>query len=133
MTERQFTLAEAQALLEESVRPLAERIVALRAASRERELRWQRVVMAVGSNGGGLPMREVQSLRERLERDRDDLRGLVRELVGLGVQVKDLERGLIDFPSVVDGQPALLCWQVGEERIAYWHTPEDGFAGRQPL
>jgi cellulose biosynthesis protein BcsQ len=49
------------------------------------------------------------------------------------VRVRDLERGLVDFPSLVDGQPALLCWQVGEERIEYWHGPDDGFAGRRPL
>ena len=51
----------------------------------------------------------------------------------MGIQVKDVDRGLIDFPAVIDGQDALLCWQLGEPRIAYWHTPEDGFAGRRPL
>ena len=48
-------------------------------------------------------------------------------------QVKDPDRGLLDFPTVVEGRPALLCWQVGEERIEFWHTIEDGFAGRQPI
>jgi hypothetical protein len=128
-----FTPDEAQALLESTVRPLAEQIVALRAASRQREVRWQKVVLAVGSNGGALSPREVEELREQLEADADELRGLVRRLVRLGVQIKDLDRGLIDFPSQVDGRAALLCWQVGEERIEYWHGPEDGFAGRRPL
>jgi hypothetical protein len=50
-----------------------------------------------------------------------------------GVQVKDMDRGLIDFPAQVEGQDALLCWHVGEERIAFWHSPEEGFAGRKPL
>ena len=115
------------------MRPLAERMVALRSESREREQRWQRIVMAVGSNGGGLAAAEVEGLRRQLERDRDQLRELIGSLVELGVQVKDLDRGLVDFPSEIDGQPALLCWQVGEERIAWWHAPEDGFAGRRPL
>jgi hypothetical protein len=51
----------------------------------------------------------------------------------MGVQVKDPAQGLLDFPAVIDGQPALLCWQVGEQRIEFWHTMEGGFAGRQPL
>ncbi len=133
MAEQLFTLAEAQDLLDRSVRDLAERMVALRAASREREARWQKVVLAVGSNGGSLPVREVKELRRQLEHDRELLRELVRGLVQLGVQVKDLDRGLVDFPSRIDGRPALLCWQVGEERIAFWHTPEEGFAGRRTL
>jgi hypothetical protein len=133
MADQLFTLAEAQDLLDRSVRDLAERMVALRAASREREARWQKVVLAVGSNGGSLPVREVKELRRQLEHDRELLRELVRGLVQLGVQVKDLDRGLVDFPSRIDGRPALLCWQVGEERIAFWHTPEEGFAGRRPL
>ena len=48
-------------------------------------------------------------------------------------QVKDLEKGLLDFPSVMEGQDVLLCWKLGEKEIGYWHTPEDGFAGRKPL
>ena len=44
-----------------------------------------------------------------------------------------MDRGLIDFPAEVDGQDALLCWHVGEARIGYWHSPDDGFAGRRPL
>jgi hypothetical protein len=51
----------------------------------------------------------------------------------IGVQVKDLEQGLLDFPSVMDGQTVLLCWKLGEKEIGFWHTPEDGFAGRKPL
>jgi hypothetical protein len=58
---------------------------------------------------------------------------LVDEVLALGVQVKDPAQGLLDFPAVIDGQPALLCWHVGEQRIEFWHTMEDGFAGRQPL
>lgn len=49
------------------------------------------------------------------------------------IQVKDLERGLVDFPAVLDGQQVLLCWQEGEPEVAFWHTPEAGFPGRRPL
>jgi hypothetical protein len=47
--------------------------------------------------------------------------------------VKDLEQGLLDFPCVMDGRTVLLCWKLGEKEIGFWHTPEDGFAGRKPL
>jgi hypothetical protein len=56
------------------------------------------------------------------------------ELEELGVQLKDYERGLIDFPSLRDGRVILLCWQLGEgDQIEWWHDVEAGFAGRQPL
>ncbi|HST52465.1 MAG TPA: DUF2203 domain-containing protein [Pyrinomonadaceae bacterium] len=56
------------------------------------------------------------------------------QLEALGVQLKDFERGLIDFPSMRDGRVVLLCWQSGEgESVEWWHDIEAGFAGRQPL
>ncbi len=133
MSERAFTLAEAQELLDTRVRDMAERMVADRAVSRQLESRWNAVVIAIGSNGGDLPRKEVGELRQELEQSHRDLRGLLAELNELGVQVKDVDRGLLDFPSVIEGQEALLCWQVGEPRIGFWHTPEDGFEGRRPL
>ena len=56
------------------------------------------------------------------------------ELEGLGVQLKDFERGLIDFPSLRDGRVVLLCWQLGEgDQLEWWHDVDAGFAGRTPL
>ena len=56
------------------------------------------------------------------------------ELEALGVQLKDYERGLIDFPSMHDGRVVLLCWQIGEgDEVSWWHDVDTGFAGRQPL
>jgi hypothetical protein len=55
------------------------------------------------------------------------------EIDSIGVQVKDLEEGLLDFPYVMDGKTVLLCWKLGESTIAHWHTEEEGFAGRKPL
>ena len=58
----------------------------------------------------------------------------IGELETLGVQIKDFARGLIDFPTMRDGQVVLLCWQLGEgDRLEWWHDMEAGFAGRQPL
>ena len=76
---------------------------------------------------------EVIDLRDRLQKLHESLRETLGELAGMGIQVKDVDRGLIDFPAVIDGQDALLCWRLGEPSIAHWHTPEDGFAGRRPL
>ena len=55
------------------------------------------------------------------------------ELDGLGVQLKDIDQGLVDFPSRRDGRVVYLCWRLGEETIAWWHDVDTGFAGRQPL
>lgn len=49
------------------------------------------------------------------------------------ISIKDIEQGLVDFPSVIDGREVLLCWKDPEPEVAFWHTPEAGFAGRQPL
>jgi hypothetical protein len=95
--------------------------------------RWQRIVIAIGSNGGGLEKRDAEQLREKLERLSAELDATIAEITAQGVQVKDVERGLVDFPTVIEGRPALLCWHVGEERIGFWHSEDDGFAGRRPL
>jgi hypothetical protein len=57
----------------------------------------------------------------------------VRQLEHLGVLVKDLDRGLVDFPALREGEEVLLCWEVGEDEVAFWHGIEEGFAGRKPL
>jgi hypothetical protein len=131
--ERTFTVAEAQALLDELIRPLAERLAALVTELTPLQRQWQKILMAIGSNGGGLDHERAGRLRERLEAGQAEVQELIGEITSHGVQVKDPGQGLLDFPSVVDGQEALLCWHVGEARIAFWHTPEDGYAGRRPL
>ena len=131
--ERRFTLEEAQALLDSELRALAERMVEERARSRDLEARWRKLVIAIGSNGGNMERPEVRDLRAAVEASHAELKEIVAKFTDQGVQVKDMDRGLIDFPAWVGDQDALLCWHVGEERIAFWHSPEDGFAGRKPL
>jgi hypothetical protein len=131
--ERRFTLDEAQGLLDSELRELAERMVAARATSRDLESRWRKLVIAIGSNGGNMERPEVRELQSAVEAAHAELNEIVGRFTAEGVQVKDMDRGLIDFPADVDGQDALLCWHVGEDKIAYWHSPEDGFAGRKPL
>ena len=133
MSNRRFTVEEAQELLDSRVREMVEELVSERRRSRDLEHAWNAIVIAIGSNGGNLRRSEVIDLRDRLQKLHESLRETLAELANLGIQVKDVDRGLIDFPAIVEGQDALLCWQLGEPRIAHWHTPEDGFAGRRPL
>lgn len=76
---------------------------------------------------------EVLTQRPALKLLTEDMQQLVGELENVGVQFKGLDLGLVDFPSEIDGEVRLLCWQYGEKEIGYWHSPESGFAGRQPL
>jgi len=61
------------------------------------------------------------------------IREKVRQIHDLGVEVKDLDMGLVDFPSLRDGREVYLCWKVDEPTVAYWHERDAGFRGRQPL
>jgi hypothetical protein len=131
--ERLFTLEKAQALLDSELRAEAERMVEVRARGRDLEGRWRRLVIAVGSNGGNFEKPAVRKLRAELRQAADDLTAALDVFAGHGVQVKDPDTGLIDFPAEIDGEPALLCWRVGEERIEFWHTLDGGFAGRRPI
>jgi hypothetical protein len=84
---------------------------------------------------GGMHVDVSVAARRRAERDKavQEAKDTLAEIDSIGVQVKDLEQGLLDFPSVMDGKPMFLCWKLGEPAIAYWHTEEEGFAGRKPL
>ena len=73
----------------------------------------------------------------RLERETQqlarDIDGYIAEIRQLGVQMKGIDSGLVDFPAEVNGRTVLLCWQLGEESVQYWHEEDAGFAGRQPV
>jgi len=61
------------------------------------------------------------------------VRGALKEMERLGVQVKDINTGLVDFPARLGGRDVLLCWKLGEDRVEFYHDPEAGYAGRQRL
>jgi hypothetical protein len=132
MAERHFTTDEANEALER-VRPVAESLVAHRRAFTVAAARRARLSQRISGNGGDFDPQEPSELEEQLEREAEAVARAVDELQGLGVQVKDLDRGLVDFPALRDGEEVLLCWQVGEDAVAYWHGLEEGFAGRKPL
>jgi hypothetical protein len=76
--------------------------------------------------GGGYPGRPAAAATLRLA-------AAASELQALDVVLRDPAAGLVDFPSIRDGDEVYLCWRSGEDRVAWWHAPEAGFAGRRPL
>lgn len=84
---------------------------------------------------GGLFVDIAKVARKRAERDKaiQGTKDALAEIEAIGVQVKDLDIGLLDFPCMVDDQIVLLCWKLGEEKIEYWHGLEEGFRGRKRI
>jgi hypothetical protein len=132
VAERYFTPAEANEALA-TVRPLAEKLVAHRQALREAQERRAELTRRIAGNGGALDARRVARLAARVNREAEAVARSVIRIQELGVLVKDLDRGLIDFPALRGDEEVLLCWEVGEDEVAYWHGLEEGFAGRRPL
>jgi len=84
--------------------------------------------------GGSMPPhQDLAKKRAESLRLTAQLQQAVDKIQETGCVVKDVDEGLVDFPSLRDGQEVYLCWKLGEERIAYWHGIEEGFAGRKPL
>ena len=122
-----FTLEEANALLP-SVRGIVRKVQRAYARVSGAQEAAQAAAAGAAQGGGGMEGGSdyVLSLTE--------LAAASGELEALGVQIKDYERGLIDFPTLRDGRVVLLCWQMGEgDELEWWHDLEAGFAGRQPL
>lgn len=84
--------------------------------------------------GGSIPAHN-ELARKRAEREQgaEKIKEAINRIQETGCVVKDLDEGLVDFPSFIDGQEAYLCWKLGEERIGFWHGMDEGFAGRKPL
>jgi len=130
---RTFTLSEAEALL-----PHLDRLLGTVIKGRERLSELEKMHEAILARImvlGGVQLDPLQLAEGK--RLREDLGGAVRhameEIAGLGVQVKDLEMGLLDFPSLQEGRVVLLCWRRGEARIAHWHGTDEGYAQRKPI
>lgn len=91
------------------------------------------LVTAIGGNGGGYAASDLNAAQTELHGLADAAGACLERLEELGVAVKDLDIGLLDFPSVRDGVRVLLCWHVGEESVDFWHGLEEGYAGRKPI
>lgn len=132
MRGRHFTLEEANALvpwLEEQFARLVPRRDEL-AAQQERLIHLLRQRRSNGHSSKEEDIVEAQRAADRLTRELQDE---LRVISDRGILVRDLGRGLVDFPSLREGREVYLCWVRGEERIDYWHETHTGFAGRQPL
>jgi hypothetical protein len=127
-----FTLEEAEALLPE----LREEIAAMQACKREIDgLRGVLSHAAQRATGNGHVQDEevLAATRRRAEAFVDELNARLAGINALGVELKSIDEGLLDFPSERAGRTVYLCWRLGEERIEWWHELDAGFAGRQPL
>jgi hypothetical protein len=129
---RTFTPEEANAALAE-VRPVAERMVAHGRSLAAAQVRQAELQERIAGNGSSIRTDEHAKLAAAVDRAATGLARCIERLHALGVQVKDVQHGLLDFPARRGDEEVLLCWHVGEDEVAHWHGLEDGFAGRKPL
>jgi hypothetical protein len=122
---RHFTRQEANDLLV-SLRPLVADMVRARDHLMALRPGLQPLSERARGNGGG---RQASDLLEAL----DQLRRAIEAVSSLGVVVKDVNTGLVDFPARREGREVFLCWKYGEDQVGYWHEADSGFAGRQPI
>jgi hypothetical protein len=120
-----FTLDQANSLLPQ-INQLLDEMIEMRQQIVAGGSDLESVLRHAGGNGGNKASGEYVLLLQRF----NTALGMLQEL---GCELKDLDQGLVDFPSYRDGQLVYLCWKRGEERISFWHDVESGFAGRQPL
>jgi len=131
MADRTFTLQEAQSLLpvlESLLRAALDGKSLIESVDTELQELAHRVFMC-----GGLLVNVVHMARRKAEREKaiQRVKDALAEINAIGVQVKDLDIGLLDFPCQVDGRTVLLCWKLGEKTITHWHGASEGFAGRK--
>jgi hypothetical protein len=133
MSERTFTLDDAQMLLP-VLESLLKQAIQSKKLIEEVDAEMQELTHRIFLNGGTLVnvvhLAARKAAREKaIQRAKD----AVAEIDATGVQVKDLDIGLLDFPCKVEGEIVLLCWKLGETKIAFWHETNTGFSGRKPI
>ncbi len=130
---RFFTKAEADRLLKE-VQPALKAALRLKAEYEYFEAELQGVRRRVTMNGG-VQLDRSGFLDNKRQRDSRvaGLKAAIDSIHGFGCIVKDLDSGLVDFPTVFQGREVYLCWKLGEDGIGYWHGVEEGFKGRKPI
>ncbi len=121
---KHYTREEARALLPH-VRLWLKRIIQVREELQKMEERLSKLIEPGRDLGGPLVNRWIRALA--------DLKDVLLEFHRRDIQVKDLERGLLDFPAIIDGKEVFLCWELGEEDIEFWHDLDTGYAGRERL
>jgi hypothetical protein len=129
---RTFTPDEANSLLDE-LRPRVELLVEHKRRLDEADEARRGLQARIAGNGGDITPSDVSEITERVEREAKAIGAIVEEIQRHGVQIKDLDIGLLDFPWRRDREVVLLCWRLGEDEIGYWHGMDEGYAGRKPL
>ena len=130
-----FTVDEANQALP-LVRSIVNDIVTFYADLHTRKDRLETVKRRNAALRGNMPSdynEELAQMEADLHRDAEKLQGYINELQALGVELKDLPKGLVDFPGIIDGREVCLCWMLGESEVAFWHEVDAGFVGRQSL
>jgi hypothetical protein len=122
--ERHYTVDEANALLPR-VKPVLRRLRDAKDQLTDSELHEQ-LSEAAPTNGGGEPGRQVGEAFLEVRR-------LLGTLEEAGIVVRDIDRGLIDFPAIREGDEVYLCWELGEDAVEHWHDIESGYRGRRQL
>ena len=122
--DRHFTREEANAALP-ALRRLLQRLRDAKDMLTDAEAH-EALSEAAPTNGGGEPGAQVGEAFLQVRR-------LLAALQEQGIVIRDIDRGLIDFPTLIDGREVFLCWELGEDSVDWWHGPEEGFSGRQPL
>jgi len=133
MSDRTFTLEEAKSLLpvlESLLRRAMEAKTTIETFEGEMQALTQRIFLNGGTWVDVVPLARRKAERVRAEQTAKDS---IAEIDAIGVQVKDIDTGLLDFPCQVQGQTILLCWKMGEKDITHWHGTDEGFAGRKPI
>jgi len=128
-----FTLDEAQSLLP-VLESLLKRAIEGKRDAEEVESQLSELSRQIYLSGGmRVDLAAVAQQRAEMESHLERVRESIAEIDAIGVQVKDLDTGLLDFPFRLDEDIVLLCWRLGESSIEHWHTVESGFQGRQPV
>jgi len=130
---RTFTLDEAQSLLpvlESLLRTAINSKKQIEEFEAEQQALHHRIFLNGGTHIDVVPLARRKAERVKAEQRAKDA---LAEIDSIGVQVKDLEVGLLDFPCEVEGEIILLCWKLGEAGITHWHGTQEGFAGRKPI
>jgi hypothetical protein len=133
MSDRTFTLDEAQSLLpvlESLLRTAIDSKKLIETVEAELQALNQHIFLNGGTHVDVIPIARRKAERVKAEQRAKDT---LAEIDSIGVQVKDLDIGLLDFPCLVDGRIILLCWKLGEKSITHWHGTQEGFAGRKPV
>lgn len=130
---RTFTLSEAQSMLP-ILESLLRKSIEAKALIEEVDQEFNELSERIFLNGGTLvDVRACAVRRAQREKAINTAKDTLSEINAIGVQVKDLDVGLLDFPCKVDGEIVLLCWKMGEPTISHWHGTEEGYAGRRPI